>query len=420
MEALKKAAAEPEARQAFYELLMKTTIFVPGLHREGQDGAKPTVSFKQWSQPEGLMAIPFFAEPEELKKVLGEEEPFLPLPALELFRLTRGTTVVLTSADGLSKAFKPDEVDMLLSSVLALDPLAAALETAVREDNDGAKRFFYQVFVNSQVFVFGEPKGQDGEPGPTGARPMGPEDKFSIATINHPQKEGERVIPFFSSSELLHQAARAASLPPQASFLGFSSLDLLKMAKGMGLALLLNPGPMTYKIFPLEEIDFLLANAKPKIYEERQLPAGSKVSLTPPEVYPQELVGALLDFLPTRPGVLAAYLTTLKEESDESAPVLVIGLETEEGEDLTETLNKIVPLVTRHAPAGQTVDFTQVRPGEKGLSLLFLEKINPFYRRAIQREAAPLAPAAPEEPMDRDKSDEAPGFFGRLKRLVKR
>ena len=426
IEALKKASAEQEARPAFYELLMKSTVFVPGLRQEGQNGAAPQLNFKQWSQPAGFMAIPFFPDPEDLKKTLGQDEPYLALPAPDLFRLTRGTTLVLTCQDGLAKAFKPDEVDMLLSSGLAQDPLAAALEKAVREENNETKAAFYRLFINSQVFVFGEPRTPDGEAlppeEPTGPRPLRPDDKFVIATIDHPQKEGERIIPFFSSGELLQRAAKAGNLPPQTTFLGLPAVHLLKMARGMGLPLVLNLGPMTYKIFHQDEIGFLLAQIKPPNYEERQLPAGSRVSLAPPEVHPRELVEALLDFLPGLPGVKAAYLTTMREDSAEAEPVLVIGLETEE--DMSEALQKTAPLVARHAPKGQAVDFTEVRPGEKGLSQLLLTKVEPFYRRGQDRQSGPAArpetlAEAGEVTETPASPDGAPGFFGRLKRIFK-
>jgi hypothetical protein len=268
--------------------------------------------------------------------------------------------------------------------------------------------------MNSQVFVFGSPRTPEGEKADFGLRDMAPDDKFVIATINHPHKAEERIIPFFSSRELLQRAARGANLPPQATFLGFHALNLLKLAKGMGLPLVLNLGPMTYKIFNADEIDFLLASVRQKLYEDRQLPAGSQVALAPPEVYPQELVGALLDFLPGLPEVRAAYLTTLKEEAaEESAPGLVIGLETEEGAEVSEMLQKIALLVARHAPKGQSVDFTQVRPGEKGLSQLLLAQVNPFYRRALPGQ---IAPAAPAEPAAQTQDD---GLFGRLKRIFK-
>jgi hypothetical protein len=426
IEALKKASAEPEARPAFYDLLFKTAVCVPGLHVEGQDGAAPQIRFKQWAQPDGSMAIPFFPDPEDLKKILGQEEPHLAIPALELFRLTRGTTLVLTCADGPSKAFKPDEVDMLLSSVLAMDPLATALERAVREESDEAKSNFYHVFINSRVFVFGEPRLKDGETPPPASAPLGPEDKFTIATISHPQKEGERIIPVFSSSDLLQRAALGANLPPQTTFLGFPTLSLLMMARGMGLPLVLNLGPMTYKIFNLDEINFLLANSKTKLYEERQLPAGSQVQLAQPEVYPQELVGALLDLLPNFQDVKAAYLTAMKEDSAEPEPEaetgLVIGLETEADVDISEILHKIAPLVNSHAPKGQAVDFTQIKPGEKGLSQLLKTKVSPFYRRSLPGGASepdgPAGPAAGSTTPARE-DEESPGFFGRLKRIFK-
>ena len=427
MEALKKASAEPEARPAFYGLLLKAAVLVPGHSQADQNGGPVQVSFKQWAQPDGSLAIPFFAEAEDLKRVLGPEESHLTFPALELFRLTRGATLVLIGPEGLSKSFRPDEVDMLLSSSLAQDPLAEALERAVREESDATKSHFYQVFINSRVFVFGEPRPKEGTPPPQQTpTPMGPEDKFTIATINHPQIEGARIIPFFSSSELLQRAAQGANLPPQTTFLGFSALSLLQMARGLGLPIVLNLGPMIYKIFHLDEINFILANARSKLYEDRQLPAGSQIQLAPPEVYPQELVEALLDFLPGFRAVKAAYLTTMKEEAAGTEAGLVIGLETEAEVDLSEMLNRLAPLVARHAPKGQAVDFTQVKPGEKGLSHLLRTKISPFYNRSSPGEAEtvaePLAPAEPEaapEAPARPEEAGAPGFFGRLKRIFK-
>ncbi|MCL2028920.1 MAG: enhanced serine sensitivity protein SseB C-terminal domain-containing protein [Deltaproteobacteria bacterium] len=367
MEALRKAADEPGARAAFYELLMKSTVFVPGVGQDGPDG--PQVRFKQWPQPEGFMAIPFFPDLEDLKKVLSQDESHIAIPALELFRLTRGTTLVLTDVRGLSKAFKPDEIDFILSSELAMDPLAAALERAVREENEEARGAFYQVLLNSQVFVFGEPRTKEGESIPEGPRPLGPDDKFTIATISHPQNPEERVIPFFSSGDLLHRAAKGANLPPQTTFLGFSALNLLKMAKGMGRPLVLNLGPMTYKFFNLEEIKFLLANVKPKGPERRELEAGSRSFLSTPADYPQELVGALLDFLPGYPNIKAAYLASRGEP-----PVEVLGLEAEEGSDWDEIIREIAP--------GEDKRVIRLRrPGQDGLSRSILEKIKPFYQR---------------------------------------
>ena len=422
IEALKKAASDPEARPAFYELLLKSTVFVPGLEETAPEGAPPQIRLKQWTQPEGFMATPFFADPADLKAVLNENEPHLALPALELFRLTRGATLVLSTVGHGAKAFKPDEVEALLASKWALevlDPLAAALERATAENSAAAKADFYNTLFNSQVFVFGHPRPRDGEAGPLqepGRRALSPEDQFAIATVAHPGLEGQRIIPFFSSNELLHRAARGANLPDQTAYMGFGALTLLRLAKGMGLPLALNLGPTTYKIFTLEEIDHLLDNVRQDVFEQRRFKPGEKVYVGPPEVYPQELVSALIDFLPGRPEVKAAYLTTLREGGPEAEAVLVIGFETEEGADLAEMLNQTSPVAASHAPPGLTIDFARVIPGEKGLSQLLLEKTDPFYRKSSQK--APAAPPAEAAASARIQY-ETPGFFGRLKRVFK-
>ncbi|GHV56394.1 hypothetical protein FACS189460_1290 [Deltaproteobacteria bacterium] len=416
IEALQKAAADPGARQAFYELLMKSTVFVPGLKEEGQEGAAPRIGLKQWPQPEGFMATPFFATLEDLRQVLKEDEPHLTLPALELFQLTRGATLVLATPGGGAKAFKPDEVEALLSSRLAVDLLAAALEKAVKENTDRAKNEFYNLLVNSQVFVFGEPKTKDGDPGPTGLRTINPEDQFIITTVPHPHAEDQRIIPFFSSGELLQLAAKGASLTTQA-YLGFSVLTLFNMARSMGLPLVMNPGPTVYKIFARDEVDFILEHIRQEPFERRQFKAGGQVLLGPPEVYPRELVDALKIFLPSLPGLKAAYLTTLRENAAEAEPTLVIGFETDAGADLPGLLRQAGPVAARHAQKGQTIDFAQIVPGEKGLSQFFLDKVTPFYRQAAAQGENLPAPSA-DRPEARA-SYEAPGFFGRLKRIFK-
>ncbi|MDR2934717.1 MAG: enhanced serine sensitivity protein SseB C-terminal domain-containing protein, partial [Candidatus Adiutrix sp.] len=83
--------------------------------------------------------------------------------------------------------------------------------------------------------------------------------------------------------------------------------------------------------------------------------------------------------------------------------------------DISEMLHRMAPLVNRHAPKGQAVDFTQVRPGEKGLSQLLKAKVDPFYRRALQGGAEPAGPEAPPQAEEADTS----GLFGRLKRVFK-
>ncbi|MDR1044058.1 MAG: enhanced serine sensitivity protein SseB C-terminal domain-containing protein [Candidatus Adiutrix sp.] len=411
-QAYQKAAKDPEARADFYQMLVKSTVFVVGRQEPPEkEGQAPHVHLKQWQQPDGQTALPFFASAESLKKVLPGDEPTLTMPVVDLFRLTRGTTVVFTTPEG-AKSFLPDEVEAILAATLTLDPLALALLRAARENSEDAKKAFYAALINSQVFVRGRPRDDSQrKPGPE-TRSLKENDQFILASMPHPHIEGQKILPFFSSLEHLRTFVRADD-----TYLSFPALAFLSMAAGMDVPLVLNPGFEPHKFFTREEIEFILGTARPEPFEPRHFKPGGQVSLGPPEVYPQELVGALLDFLPAHRQVKAAYLTAMREETAEARPILVIGFEGE-GE-LTEMFRGAAELVEQYGADGQPVDFATVRPGEEGLSRYFLEKVRPFYLRPTQRnrngEKIEKDESGPEG-VGRESCGQA-GFFGRLKRI---
>ncbi len=409
-EVFKKAAADPEARAAFYQALMNSAAHVVGRPEDKHDGAAAHIQLKQWQQPDGSMALPFFASLESLRQTLGDSEPHLALPVVDLFRMAQGVTLVFTTPQG-SKAFPPDEIEALLASTMALDPLALALLRAVKENTEEARRGFYSLLVNSQVFVIGKPRGEGDEEPEPGERVMSEHDQFMIASCPHPFVEDELVVPFFSSLEHLKRASKEGQ-----TYLAFPALTFFALTKALDRALILNPGFEPHKLFAKDEVDFLLTSAKPEPFERRTFQPGTKVFLGPPEVYPQELVGALLDFLPRFPEIRTAYLAHMREDTEDAPPVLVIGFEAE-GE-LTEMFRAAGDLVAQYAEEGQAIDFARVDSGEKGLSQYFLEKVSPFYRRSVRRDEpkAEAAAAAKKTPPPKEAYDK-PGFFGRLKRI---
>lgn len=420
-EALKKAAQDPEARPDFYQALLNSVVFVVGRPEEDENGEHAGhVQLKQWHQEDGAMALPFFPTAEMLKETLGENEPFLPIPVVDLFRLARGTVMVFTGKEG-SKPFLPDEVEALLSSTIALDPLAMALARASSEQTEEAKKNFYNTLINSQVFVLGKPKDEEGaEPSP-GPRTMDESTEFVFSSCSHPFKESERLVPFFSSLEHLK---KAMSKSEEKTYLSFPGLTFLALAISSKQPLILNPGYDPHKIFTVEEVEFLLKAAKPEPFEPRHFKPGTKVALGPPEKYPQELVGALLDFLPEHREVKAAYLTSMREEGPDSKPVVVIGFELEDGQQLGPWFREAADLVNKHAEDGQAIDFARVEKGESGLSQFFLEKVSPFYMRPIIRndDGVEVKQVPAKRQIDGEQKQGSaeynqPGFFGRLKRI---
>ncbi len=416
--ALKKAVSSPETRPLFYKTLMESSVYVVGQQEPPEGpGQEPHIHLKQWQQPDGSLALPFFATAERLRETLGPDEPCLALAARDLFRLSgSAATLVFTTAEG-SKAFKPDEIAALVSMSIAQDPLALALIRATKENTEEARRNFYNVLINSQVFVVGHPLDENGQPveleegQSVVRRDFLPQDRFTIASCPHPHLKDKKVVPFFSSTEYLRLMAR-----PGQKFMSFPALTFLHMAKGLGEPLVLNPGSNNFKFFTAEEVDFLLSAARQEPFEARHFKPGAKVLLGPPEQYPQELVRNLLDFLPQYPEVKAAWLACLREGDEKAPPVLVIGFQAE-GE-LTEMFRAASELVSANAPEDMPVDFARVSVGEKGLSEYFLEKVRPFYRRSTA-ETPDKAATETAEPAESQASEtyDKPGFFGRLKRI---
>lgn len=425
-EALKKAVTDPEARPDFYQALLNSVVFVVGRPEEAEEGQEQTghVQLKQWQQEDGNMALPFFPNLELLKATLGENEPHLPIPVVDLFRMAKGTVLVFTGREG-SKSFLPDEVEALLSSTVALDPLAAALGKASREKSDEAKKTFYNILINSPVFVLGRPKEAEGVEISPGTKTLGENSEFIFASCPHPFKKDELLIPFFSSLEHLQRAIRTSE---EKTYLTFPGLTFLALAASTRRPLILNPGYDPHKIFTAEEVDFLLKAARPEPFEPRHFRPGTKVALSPPENYPQELVGALLDFLPAHREVKAAYLTSMHEEGAKTKSVLVIGFEVEEGE-LGPWFREAADLVNQFAREGQAIDFAKVERGEGGLSQFFLDKVSPFYLRPIIRDddgrevahqSASRQSGNGRNGEDAEGASEEynqAGFFGRLKRI---
>lgn len=408
-QAFKQAISDNSAREAFYEVLMSSSVYVVGREEAQPNGQPAHVQLKQWEQPDGTMALPFFPTAQSLGQLLGEGEMHICLPVVELFKSVSDAILVLTTSDG-SKAFKPDEIAALLSSVMALDPLAKSLAEAIKNNTDEARHEFYTILINSQVFVLGRPQDESAKPG-EGPRAIKPDDQFLINACPHPFIKDQKALPFFSSLEHLKRAA-----PPNSQYMGFSALHILSMSLEMGLPLILNPGFQVNKLFAKEEVEFLLKSTVEEPFEQRYYAPGSKVYLSSPEKYPQEMVGALLDFLPKYPEIKAAYLAVMKEESEEAQPVLVIGFEAESG-DLSEMFRAAGPLVGEYAEEGMPIDFAKIQAGERGLSQYFLEKADPFYRRALHRgeKNTGSAPTAPTQSSS-EQYDQA-GFFGRLKRI---
>lgn len=256
--ALAAAGKDEAARPEFYKMLMEAQVYVVGraeTEHEGEGVGAPHLHLKQWKQPDGTLAMPFFATMESFRDMFGFSEPHIQVSVTDLFRFAgKETTLVLNTIEG-SKDFKQDEVVMLLNLVMD-DPLTVALERAMQNREESLHLMlwndFYDTLVRSRVFVLAKPTAGDEKV--TAPRMVQNGESLTVSTWTHPDVDGA-VAPFFSSQKILNQC-----VPAGESFLSIPALDFLQMATGFNRPLILNPGYKFNKMFaPQEVLDILEA-----------------------------------------------------------------------------------------------------------------------------------------------------------------
>jgi len=116
---LVQASEEPEYREAFYEKLLASEVFVLG----GEDATEgesvdesDSISLLEWESAEGVRAIPFFTSYDLLEKSVGENHLYLPLQAAVLFATVADMNLVMNPGFDASKMFMPEEIQMMLTT----------------------------------------------------------------------------------------------------------------------------------------------------------------------------------------------------------------------------------------------------------------------------------------------------------------
>jgi len=121
-ELLVQASNEPEYREAFYEKLLESEVFVLGGDdaNVGEDIAESeTISLLEWESEDGTRAIPFFTRYDMLEKSVGADHLYLPLNAAILFSTVADMNVVMNPGFDASKMFTSEEIQMILTTQYA-------------------------------------------------------------------------------------------------------------------------------------------------------------------------------------------------------------------------------------------------------------------------------------------------------------
>ncbi len=183
------------------------------------------------------------------------------------------------------------------------------LETLLRlaRRDPGHRPAFYRVLLESRVYVIGS--------GPA----SGDHGEQRVALQQWETPDGEAVIPFFTSLEVLRE-----SIDADEQVLGLSGRELFGLAKNMSLYL--NPRSEDGQPFSPDEVTNLLTGELPR--EPRrpgEVETGDpELDLGSPDPLPAEPVSALTTLFAGLPGVRKAWLLETRYSEKSAAPVLVL------------------------------------------------------------------------------------------------
>lgn len=243
------------------------------------------------------------------------------------------------------------------------NPLELALARAATEPAERPE--FYRLLLEAEVLILGSMAGDEDR------RTVAAGEKLSI--VNWEKKDGTPVIPFFTSLEALRRAIRE-----EQSFLALSARSLFEITQGA--TLVLNPASEHGKEFLPGEIEALLSGGMNHAAQTRVVQKATQVLLGQPAEYPSTMVSSLTTLLAKHRAVKTAWLCLMHDPSTQERPVLLVGIEGDEG--IERAMQEAGAVAADTAPKGQAVDFTRVVRGEDGLSAHFTGSVKPFYERS--------------------------------------
>lgn len=245
--------------------------------------------------------------------------------------------------------------------------LEQALERAAGEP--AARPEFYRQLLDAQVIVIGH-----SDPPAAGTAML--EAGARVSIFNWQTKDGLPFIPFFSSLAALQRV-----LDEEAGYLALPVRTLFEMTRGA--TLVLNPGSDHGKEFFPAEVEALLTSGVNHVGTQRVVQEATEVLLGQPANRPEAMVSALAALFAKHAGVRAAYLCLMHDPAASPAPVLMIGVEGVDEADLDPVIREAGAVAADTAPAGEPVDFVQVRRGDGGISDYFAGSVPPFYKRGL-------------------------------------
>ncbi|CNH01180.1 enhanced serine sensitivity protein SseB [Yersinia pekkanenii] len=216
------------------------------------------------------------------------------------------------------------------------------------------------------------------------------EDEMTFTTGNgvnilHWEKQdGESVIPFFTSVEVLQQALDMAETDAidreKQPFVAMPVRVLFEMTQGEHL--FLNPKSEHGKEFWPQEVAMLLENGGLTQSAEMMVDKESQILLGQPEEYPAAMVDALIQLFSQRKPVRRAFLALMHDKSVDEQPNLLVGLEVDgTADEIDQLIQEAGNVASDLAPDEGPVDFCLVSETERGVSHYLMTHTQAFYQR---------------------------------------
>ncbi|CND08076.1 enhanced serine sensitivity protein SseB [Yersinia frederiksenii] len=261
-----------------------------------------------------------------------------------------------------------DDSDQSLESLLKLAATESIHRTA-----------FFRALLDATVLVLvddAELRGEEGEMTFTAGD--------GVNILHWEKQDGESVIPFFTSVEVLQQAldiAEDQSIDTEKQpFIAMPVRVLFEMTQGAHL--FLNPKSEHGKEFWPQEVAMLLENGGLAQPAEMVVDKESQLLLGQPEEYPAAMVDALIQLFSQRKPVRRAFLALMHDKSVDEKPNLLIGLEVDGSDDeIDQLIQEAGNVASDHAPDDGPVDFCVVNEKERGVSHYLMTHTQAFYQR---------------------------------------
>ena len=225
----------------------------------------------------------------------------------------------------------------------------AALDKSKRAD-------FYDALLKSDIYLLGNAANKT----------PGAEQILNLVTFDF---NGKPTIPFFTSSEKLEKFAAQ-----KRSFIKINCKVFFETHNN-DVNFYLNPKSELSKIFYPSEIKDIVSGNMQSSMRAPDIKAGMSFEIGMPAEYPQKLVDLLIEHFKKNSKVKKAYLSLIGLTTDDIAPHIIIGIDTDEEEE--DIAHFVIDIIEKYYNGKEMIDLMKIR--NDSISEYFITQTRPFY-----------------------------------------